>query len=128
MIKFKQIGDFKNTEKFFKKLGEGDYLKGLSRFGELGVKALEAATPRDTGLTAASWSYSVEKTKAGVSLTWNNSNVNKGANIAILIQYGHGMPNGTYVQGVDYINPALKPLFDQIAKDAWMEVTGRAYY
>lgn len=111
-----------------KKLGDGDYLKGLSRFGELGVKALESATPKDSGLTAASWSYSIEKTKQGVSLSWNNSNINEGANIAILIQYGHAMPNGGYVQGVDYINPALRPLFDKIAKDAWMEVTGRAYY
>lgn len=111
-----------------KKIGRGDYLTGLSRFGEMGVEALEKATPRKTGKTALSWKYSIEKTKSGLSLVWSNSNVNKGANIAILIQYGHGMPNGTYVDGVDYINPALKPLFEKIAKDAWVEVTGRAYY
>lgn len=128
MVKFKQTGDFKNTEKYFKKLGKGDYLSGLSKFGELGVKALEAATPRKTGKTASSWIYSIEKTKKGVSLVWSNTNVNNGANIALLIQYGHGTRNGGYVEGVDYINPALKPLFDKIAKDAWMEVTNRVYY
>lgn len=126
MIKFHQNGDFKKTEDFFKKIGTGDYLKGLKNFGEAGVKALRDATPKDTGKTSESWSYSITTGKKGVSLTWNNSNINEGVNIAIIIQYGHGMPSGYYVQGVDYINPALKPLFDLIGKRVWEEVTGNA--
>lgn len=126
MIKLKQSGNFKNTEEFFRIVGEGDYLKGLEYFGEAGVKALMEATPKDTGLTAASWSYSIEKTKDGIVLSWNNSNIQDGVNVAAVIQYGHGMPSGYYVEGVDYINPALKPLFDLISKRAWEEVTSNA--
>lgn len=126
MIKLKQTGDFKNTEKFFHKIGEGDYLKGLEYFGEAGVKALMEATPKATGRTAASWSYSIEKNKDGVVLSWNNSNIQNGVNVAAVIQYGHGMPSGYYVEGIDYINPALKPLFDLIGKRIWEEVTDNA--
>lgn len=126
MIKFRQKGDFRKTDRFLKKLGNGDYLKGFQRFGEAGVKALQEATPKDTGLTALSWSYSIEKTKNGLGISWNNSNINDGVNIAIIIQYGHGTSSGYYVEGVDYINPALKPVFDALAKDAWEEVTRNA--
>lgn len=126
MIKFKQKGDFKKTERHLKRLGEGNYLKGFQRFGEAGVRALREATPKDTGKTAASWSYSIDKTKNGLAIRWNNSNVNDGVNIAILIQYGHGTSSGYYVEGVDYINPALAPVFDALAKDAWEEVTRSA--
>lgn len=126
MIKFRQKGDFKKTEDFFKKIGSGSYLKGLKDFGEAGVSALKEATPKDTGKTSESWSYSIETKKNGVSLVWSNSNINNGVNIAIVIQYGHGMPSGYYVQGVDYINPALKPLFALIGKRVWEEVTGNA--
>ena len=126
MIKFRQKGDFRKTDRFLKKLGNGDYLKGFQRFGEAGVKALQEATPKDTGLTASSWSYSIEKTKNGLGISWNNSNINNGVNIAIIIQYGHGTSSGYYVEGVDYINPALKPVFDALAKDAWEEVTRNA--
>ncbi len=126
MIKFKQKGDFKKTEAFFKKIGEGDYKKGLQYYGEAGVSALYEATPKATGKTAASWTYSIEQTNDGLVISWNNSNVVKGANIAILIQKGHGTSQGYYVQGVDYINPALAPIFDLIGKNLWMEVTKNA--
>ena len=91
MIKFKSKGGFKNTEQFFKKIGGGDYLKGLEYFGEAGVSALRDATPKDTGKTANSWSYSIDKTKTGVTINWNNSNINDGVNIAMIIQYGHSV-------------------------------------
>ena len=126
MIKFKLKGGFKNTEKFFKAIGEGDYLKGLEYYGEAGVTALQEATPKDTGKTAASWSYSIDKTKSGVAIRWNNSNINDGVNIALVIQYGHAMPSGYYVEGVDYINPALKPLFDLMGKKVWEEMKRNA--
>lgn len=128
MIKVKQKGDFKKTEKFFKKVGKGDIFKGLEEFGKKGVEALEKATPKDTGKTASSWSYFIDKTKKGISLSWDNSNVNDGAHVAILIQYGHAMPSGYFVEGIDYINPALKPIFDKIGEQVWMEVTNNAYY
>ena len=123
MIKFEQKGDFKKTEAFFKKIGAGDYKKGLQYYGEAGVSALYEATPKATGKTAASWTYSIEQTNDGLIISWNNSNVVKGQNVAILIQKGHGTASGYYVQGVDYINPALAPIFDLIGKKLWMEVT-----
>lgn len=126
MIKFTHKGSFKKTEKFFKRIGEGDYLKGLNYFGEAGLSALYDATPKRTGKTAASWTYSIENTKDGLTITWSNSNVVNGMNIAILIQKGHGTASGYYVQGVDYINPALAPIFDLIGKNLWMEVTKNA--
>lgn len=123
MIKFKHKGGFHNTEKFFKRIGEGDYIQGLESYGEAGVAALMEATPKDTGKTAASWSYSINKTKRGISISWNNSNVNDGVNIALLIQYGHGTPSGYFVEGIDYINPALRPLFELMGEKVWKEVT-----
>lgn len=126
MIKFRQKGSFKNTEAFFEKIGEGDYLKGLEYYGEAGVSELMKATPKDTGLTAASWSYSIDKKDGKIVISWNNSNIQDGVNIAAIIQYGHAMPSGYYVEGVDYINPALKPLFDLIGKRVWEEVTSGA--
>lgn len=126
MIKFKQKGDFKKTEKFFERIGKGDYLKGLEYFGEVGVSELMKYTPKDTGKTAASWTYSIEKTRNGLVLRWNNSNVVDHVNIAVIIQYGHGTSSGYYVEGVDYINPALTPIFDLIGKNIWTEVTKNA--
>lgn len=123
MIRFKQKGDFKKTDKFLRKLGKRDYLNGLRKFGQAGVVALRTYTPKDTGLTSMSWTYEIYETKNGLAISWNNSNTNEWANIAILIQYGHGTSSGYYVEGVDYINPALGPIFDAIAKDAWEEVT-----
>jgi len=123
MITFKHKGDFKKTTAFLTAAGNGNYLNGLKKYGEIGVQLLKNATPKKTGKTSESWSYSIEKTKSGVSLSWNNSNINDGLNIAVLIQYGHGTPQGYFVQGIDYINPALKPLFDTLGKELWEEVT-----
>ena len=89
----------------------------------MGVDALAAATPVDTGKTAASWTYEIEKKNGSYSIVWLNTNVNKYVNIALILQYGHGTRNGGYVKGRDYINPAIQPIFDKIAEDAWREVT-----
>jgi len=123
MISFRQHGDFKNTERFFKRAPNVDYRKILDFYGKAGVRALEKATPADTGLTASSWEYSYTIEKGRFSVSWNNTNIEDGAPIAILIQYGHGTRNGGYVQGRDYINPALKPIFDSLAEQAWKEIT-----
>lgn len=123
VITFKHKGNFDKTSAFLTAVGKGSYLKGLEEYGELGVQLLKQYTPRRTGKTAESWSYSIEKTKTGISINWNNSNLNKGVNVAMLIQYGHAMPQGYYVEGIDYINPALKPLFDTLGKQLWEEVT-----
>lgn len=115
-------GDFSKTKSFLKNLSKKQKQLSLDDWGRAGVAALSSATPVDTGKTASSWSYSIEKRKDGVSLVWNNSNVNDGVNIALLIQYGHVTRNGVYIQGRDYINPALMPIFEQIADSAWKEV------
>jgi len=95
----------------------------LHRYGQMGVDALARSTPIDSGLTKAKWSYSVDQSRGKHSITWYNSNVEDGAVIAILLQYGHGTGTGGYVQGRDYINPAIRPLFDRIADEVWKEVT-----
>lgn len=116
-------GDFRNIEAFLKNVEHGDYLKVLDRFGRMGVDALASATPVDSGLTASSWGYQVKQTKSSAEIVFTNSNVNKGVNVAIILQYGHGTGTGGYIQGIDYINPALKPVFETIAEQAWKEVT-----
>lgn len=123
MIKVTHKGSFNNTTKFFKSMKEKQYLHTLHRYGQEGVDALSAATPRDTGTTANSWSYEVRQGRNEVSIYWTNSNAPNGVPVAVLIQYGHATRNGGYVQGIDYINPALKPIFDKIANDIWKEVT-----
>lgn len=123
MISFRSHGDFKKTEKFLKKSLGRDYRAILEKYGQKGVLALTAATPIDTGLTAASWSYTITENKNGLSVIWENSNVQKGVNIAIILQYGHGTKNGGYVSGRDYINPSLQPIFDDMANAAWKEAT-----
>jgi len=127
MIKIKQKGGFKQTEKFLNWVVKREYLKLFNEVGEKGVRALQEMTPKKTGKTAASWSYTINESSSGLSISWNNSNVNEGANIAILIQLGHGTGSGAYVQGIDYINPALKPIFEAFANDIWVEVTKNAY-
>lgn len=122
-IRFIHKGDLSASMNFLKGLENRGFLKHLDFYGRKGVAALSAATPVDTGKTAASWNYEIHYSKGGVSIVWTNSNVNKGENIAILIQYGHGTRNGGFVQGRDYINPALRPIFDEIADSAWKEVT-----
>ena len=120
MIKVTKKGNFDNTRNLIKRIQSRKYTDILNRIGRLGVDALEKATPRDTGKTASSWGYEIEQGKNSISVIWTNSNIVNGwANVAILIQYGHATKNGGYVHGRDYINPALKPIFDELAKEAW---------
>lgn len=123
MISFRQKGDFKKLNSYLERLEEVIKLGKLNKYGERGVSALASATPVDTGLTASSWQYRINREKDSVSISFENTNINNGVSIAILLQYGHGTRNGGYVQGRDYINPAIQPLFDQIAEEAWKEVT-----
>jgi hypothetical protein len=123
IVSFKQKGDFKNTEKLLKRSFGKDYKSILEKYALQGVRELAANTPIDTGLTASSWTYDIVQTGSSYSIVWNNSNVNKGVNIAVILQYGHATRNGGYVQGRDYINPALQPIFDEMAEAAWKEVT-----
>ncbi len=124
MIRVKQRGDFKNTEKLLKKSFGRDYRSILEKYGQQGVSALSASTPINSGTTATSWSYEIIQNKGSISIVWNNSNINKGVNIAIILQYGHGTRGGGYVEGIDYINPALRPIFDKLSEAAWKEVGG----
>lgn len=124
MIVFRHKGDFKKLTKFLEKAKEVVKLGDLDKYGRAGVAALASATPVDSGLTASSWYYTIEHQNGSVSITFNNSNVKEGwCNIAIVLQYGHGTGTGGWVEGRDYINPAIQPIFDQIANDAWEEVT-----
>lgn len=122
-IMFQHKGDFSKTEKFFNALMKRDYFNVLERYGKEGVAALASATPKDSGLTASSWNYEISRNGKEIAIIFTNSNINKGVNIAIILQYGHGTRNGGYVAGRDYINPAIQPIFDKIANDAWREVT-----
>lgn len=122
-ITFRHKGDFSKTEKFFNALLKLDYINVLERYGKAGVAALASATPKDDGTTASSWNYEITHGRKETSIAFTNSNINKGVNIAIILQYGHGTRNGGYVAGRDYINPAIQPIFDKIANDAWKEVT-----
>lgn len=123
MIVVKQKGDFSKTEKFLNSISKKQYYRNLQKYAEQGVAALASATPKDSGETANSWGYEIRQSKNSVSIYWTNSNVNKGVPIAVIIQYGHGTRNGGYVQGRDYINPAMRPIFDKIAESVWKEVT-----
>ena len=122
MIHIRQKGDFKNLSSFLEKTKEKLNLGLLDKYGREGVAALQAATPKDTGKTSESWYYKIERKNGSVSLTFHNSNQNKGVPIAIILQYGHATGNGGYVEGVDYINRALRPIFNKIAEEAWKEV------
>jgi hypothetical protein len=123
MITVRQKGDFSKTTKFLERVREAVNLGLLDKYGREGVNALKSATPVDTGLTASSWYYEIENRNGVARLTFNNSNIQNGVPIAIILQYGHGTKNGGWVQGRDYINPALQPLFDEITDRAWREVT-----
>ena len=123
MIGFRQKGDFSKTTKFLTKLKQNVDISTFEKYGKKGVAALASATPVDSGLTANSWYYKIEKTNDSISLLFCNSNIQNGVPIAVILQYGHGTRNGGWVQGRDYINPAIQPLFDKIAENAWKEVT-----
>ena len=123
MINIRQKGDFKKLTSFLERAKEGINIGILDKYGKKGVAALSSATPVDTGLTASSWFYKTEN-KNGIAKTeFHNSNVQKGVSIALILQYGHGTRNVGYVFGRDYINPAIQPVFDELAKNAWKEVT-----
>ena len=122
VIIFRQKGDWKKTRKFLKRCSDLDLDDVLNLYGQEGADALAKATPKDTGKTAASWGYTVTKGKERIAITWRNSNIVDGVPIAVILQYGHGTRNGGYVEGVDYINPAMRPIFERIAARAWGEV------
>lgn len=123
MISFTVTGSTKRTEDFLRKASKGDIYRSLDAFAREGVSALIAGTPVDSGLTADSWSYEIERSRGSVTIKWTNNDVENGFPVAIMLQYGHGTGTGGYVQGQDYINPAMKPVFDQIADQVWKAVT-----
>ena len=122
MIKFRQKGDFSKLTRFLERAKETVRIGDLDKFGKEGVAALASATPVDSGETASSWYYEIENRKGSVTISFHNSNIQNGVLIAIILQYGHGTRNGGWVQGRDYINPAIQPIFDKIANNAWEEV------
>ena len=123
MITFKHKGDLSKTTRFLERAKHVVRLADLDRYGREGVAALASATPVESGTTASSWYYEISYDKSGARITFNNSNVNKGVPIAIILQYGHGTGTGGWVQGRDYINPAIQPIFDRLVNEAWREVT-----
>lgn len=123
IIKFSHKGDFSKTERFFNRALRRDYLNVLEKYGQLGVSALQEATPKDTGTTANSWDYGIEKTKSTITLYWTNSNENRGISIVYLLVHGHGTQNGGYIVGNDFVTPALQPIFEELADKCWKEVT-----
>lgn len=123
MISVKQKGDFSKTFKFLKKNKKISI--DFDKYGREGVQALSLATPKDSGLTADSWSYRILKDDKSIKIEFLNSNIQNGIPIAILLQYGHATKNGGWVEGIDYINPAIQPIFDKIAKEAWKEVSSK---
>jgi len=123
LITFTHKGDLGKATRYFQKLKEFKIQRLLEKYGKKGVDALAAMTPVDSGRTAASWSYEIEQSDQGAVIYFNNSNINKNVNIALILQYGHGTRNGGYVQGRDYINPAIQPVFEALADEAWGEVT-----
>jgi hypothetical protein len=123
MITITQKGSFDHVEKYLDRLKKGDVFRVLNKYGSLGVNALSNATPVESGQTAGSWYFTVVQRKGYYSIRWHNTHIEDGRPIAILLQYGHGTRTGGYVQGRDYIMPAIRPIFDQMAAEAWREVT-----
>lgn len=123
MIRITTKGSFRNTEQFLNRMKRGTHFKGLDRFGPIGVAALSQATPKDSSETANSWTYDVIERRGYYSIVWSNTHVDDGVPIAVILQYGHGTGTGGYVEGRDYINPAMRPIFDQMVEDMWKEVT-----
>ena len=123
MISFRQKGDFSKLSRYLERAKEAAKVGILDKYGREGVAALASATPTDSGKTAVSWEYEIVRQNGSGSIVFKNTNVNKGVNIAVILQYGHGTGTGGWVQGRDYINPAIQPIFDRIADDAWKEVS-----
>ena len=123
MVSFIHRGNFNRTKKFLNAMKNRTYFSMvLDKYGKEGVEALSNATPLDSGLTAQSWKYTIEKNRDSIIISWFNTNEVDGVNIAVILQYGHGTGTGGYVQGRDYINPAMRPIFDKLAEEAWKEV------
>lgn len=123
MITIRHKGSLSKTARFLERAKHAARIADLDRFGREGVAALASATPVDSGLTASSWYYEIVYTKSGATITFKNSNIQNGVSIAIILQYGHGTGTGGWVEGRDYINPAIQPIFDRLADEAWREVT-----
>ena len=121
MIVFRQKGNFSKTEKMLKE--KSIHIKKIKKYADLGIEALMSNTPKDTGLTASSWYYTIEKDNGIIKITYCNSNIQDGVPIAVILQYGHATNNGGWVEGKDYINPSIQPIFDEIANKMWKEVT-----
>lgn len=122
-ISFTTSGSWKKTEQFLVKNARGDFFQNIDRLAQRGVAALRAGTPVESGLAAGSWSYRVEKNRTSCTITWLNNDIETGFPVAIMLQYGYSTGTGGYVQGRDYINPAMKPVFDQIRDEVWKAVT-----
>ena len=123
LITFKHKGDFSNLTRFLERAKEAVHMGDLDKYGRAGVEALASSTPVDSGETANSWYYEITNSNGSAKITFNNSNIQNGVPIAIILQYGHGTGTGGWVEGRDYINPAIQPIFDEIANNAWREVT-----
>lgn len=123
MIRFRQKGDFSKFNNYLKQVKKATNIDVLDKYGQAGVAALSSATPVDSGKTASSWYYEIKRSSTSASINFLNSNINDGVPIAIILQYGHGTATGGWVQGRDYINPAIQPIFDKIVDEAWREVT-----
>lgn len=124
IVSVTQRGDFGKTHRFLHNLIGAHYTRKLNYYGKMGVSALAAATPKDSGKTAESWGYEIIQEEGRLAVHWTNTNIQNGVNIAIILQYGHGTRNGGWVEGIDYINPAMRPVFEQMADEAWKEVIG----
>lgn len=123
MIKIKHKGDFSKAIKYLGRLKKSVNIRDLEKYGKLGVEALASATPVATGTTARSWFYKIENKDGRISIDFCNNNIQNGVLIAVILQYGHATGTGGWIEGIDYINPTIRPIFDQITKDAWKEVT-----
>lgn len=123
MIEVEQKGSFKNTERFLKKMTSLEFTATLHTLARIGVQALADGTPKDSGLASTSWGYEITRSKKSTTITWTNSDVENGFPVAIMLQYGYATGTGGYVRGVDYINPAMKSIFDEIADELWKVVT-----
>lgn len=124
IAKFSQSGNFKHTTKFFNEISGGKYINDkLDQYGKIGVEALKNNTPEDTGKTADSWSYKIINDEKGVGIEWHNDNISGSVPVVILIEYGHATRGGGFVKGRDFINPTMKPIFDELSNQIWKEVT-----
>lgn len=123
MVSFSSSGDWSKTQRWLASIQRGQFFRALEQYAQRGTDALKSATPVDSGLTSESWQHRVQAGPGSAKITWTNSNIHEGVNIAVILQFGHGTGTGGYVQGRDYINPAMQPIFDQIANDVWRAVT-----